>query len=302
MERDIEPVLPIECPLDVLAQVVVSMTGAQSWDVDLLYNELRASYPFRNLQRRAFDLVVDMLTGRYAATRIPALQAKVAFDRLDNSVTARKGALLTLYTSGGVIPDRGYFGLRHQETGARIGELDEEFVWEAKKGQVFTLGTQNWRIHRITHNDVFVRTARPKTPAPPFWRAEDADRDFYLSDKIARFLETAQNQMADSGFLDQLTSRYCLDGEGARFLTAFLKRQQSKTGCPLPHRHHGVVEHMPSGKGGTSFRQVVIHTFWGGAGQSSVRACTGGRVGKAPWPCTIGFSHQRCGLPPAAPG
>ena len=268
MEKDIEPLRPVECPLDVLAQIVVSMTGLESWDVNLLYGAVRASYPFRNLQRQAFDLVIDMLAGRYAATRIPALKPKIAFDRLDNTVTARKGALLTLYTSGGVIPDRGYFGLRHQETGARIGELDEEFVWEAKKGQVFTLGTQNWRIHRITHNDVFVRPARPKAPAPPFWRAEDADRDFYLSDKIARFLETAQNQMLGSAgpdqLLDQLTSRYRMDGEGARFLIDFLKRQQEKTGCRLPHRHHVVVERMPSGKGGQAVRQVVIHTFWGG--------------------------------------
>ncbi len=264
MERDIEPVRPIECPLDVLAQVVVSMTGEQSWNVNLLFNELRASYPFRGLRCQAFDLVVDMLAGRYAATRIPALRPKIAFDRLDNTVTIRKGALLTLYTSGGVIPDRGYFGLRHKETGARIGELDEEFVWEAKTGQTFTLGTQNWRIHRITHNDVFVRPARPKAMAPPFWRAEETDRDFYLSDKIARFLETAQNRMADPGFVDQLTSRYCMDGDGARFLMAFLKRQQEKTGCPLPHRHHVVVERMPSGKGGAPVRQIVIHTFWGG--------------------------------------
>ena len=264
MERDIEPVRPVECPLDVLAQVVVSMTGAQSWHVNVLYGELRASYPFRGLRRQAFDLIVDMLAGRYAATRIPALQPKIAFDRLDNTVTIRKGALLTLYTSGGVIPDRGYFGLRHQETGARIGELDEEFVWEAKIGQTFTLGTQNWRIQRISHNDVFVRPAKPKAMAPPFWRAEDADRDFHLSDKIARFLEVAQNQITDSGFLDQLTSRYCMDGDGARFLLAFLKRQQKKTGCPLPHRHHVVVERMPSGKGGAPVQQVVIHTFWGG--------------------------------------
>ena len=220
MQRDIEPVRLIECPLDVLAQVVVSMTGAQSWNVNVLYGELRASYPFRDLRRQAFDLVVDMLAGRYAATRIPSLRAKIAFDRLDNTVTARKGALLTLYTSGGVIPDRGYFGLRHKETGTRIGELDEEFVWEAKIGQTFTLGTQNWRIHQIGHNDVFVRPARPNVPAPPFWRAEDADRDFYLSDKIARFLEAAQKQMANPGFLELFTSRYRMP--------LWLTRQQSQ--------------------------------------------------------------------------
>lgn len=264
MEKDIEPLRPVECPLDVLAQVIVSMTGVQVWEVNLLYNALRACYPFRRLQRRAFDLVIEMLAGRYAATRIPALAPKIAYDRLDNTVTARKGALLTLYTSGGVIPDRGYFNLRHEASGARIGELDEEFVWEARKGQVFTLGTQNWRIQRITHSDVLVRPAGPRASAPPFWRAEQVDRDFYLSEKIARLLETAQNRMADAGFPGELVERYRMDAKGVRFLMDFLRRQREATGCGLPHRHHVVLEKMPLSKGGAGGRQVVIHTFWGG--------------------------------------
>ncbi len=263
-EKDIEPVRPVDCPLDVLAQVVVSMTGIETWDLDRLYNFLRACYPFRNLQRRAFDLTIEMLAGRYSATRIAVLQPKIAVDRLDNTVSARKGALLTLYTSGGVIPDRGYFELRHQDTGARIGELDEEFVWEAKKGQRFTLGTQNWQIQRITHNDVFVRPAKPKAPAPPFWRAEDIDRNYYLSRKIGEFLETAQQELSGDEFLGKLVTAFHLDEGAARYLVEFLKRQQRNTGCALPHRHHVVVESLPSGGSGVAAHQVVVHTFWGG--------------------------------------
>ena len=264
MARDIEPVRPVECPLDVLAQVVVSMVGAETWHADALYDALRTSYPFRRLKRRAFDLVIEMLAGRYAATRLPALQPKIAFDRLDNTLTARKGALLTLYTSGGVIPDRGYYNLRHQDSGARIGELDEEFVWEARKGQVFTLGTQNWRIQRITPNDVFVRPAKPRAPVPPFWKAESIDRDFYLSERIAHFLETAQSRLDDPRFADQLMTRHGMDAQGARFLVDFLRRQRDKTGCALPHRRHVVMETTTSDKGGSAVRQMVMHTFWGG--------------------------------------
>lgn len=264
LQRDIEPVRSVACPLDVLAQILVSMTGVQTWDADELYATLRASYPFHELKRSAFDLVVEMLAGRYGATRIVDLQPKIAFDRLENTLTAKKGALLSLYTSGGVIPDRGYFTLRHQESGARIGELDEEFVWEAKKGQVFTLGTQNWCIARVTHNDVFVKPAHPKAPAPPFWRAEGTDRDFFLADKIGRFLESAQRHLNDPGLTDEFRERYRLDKKGARYLVDFLMRQRQQTGCALPHRHHLVVERMPTQKGGAAMGQVVIHTFWGG--------------------------------------
>ena len=263
-ERDIEPVRPVAAPLDVLAQVLVSMTGIETWDADELYTVLCATYPFHDLKRSTFDLVVEMLAGRYAATRVAALQPKIGYDRMENTLTARKGALLNLYASGGVIPDRGYFGLRHQESGARIGELDEEFVWEAKKGQVFTLGTQNWRIQRITHNDVWVKPARPKAPAPPFWRAEDADQDFFLADKIGRLLEYAQNHLYDPGMVHEFHVHYGLDEKSARYLIDFLVRQQKRTGCALPHRHHLVVEQMPAQKGGAGIGQIVIHTFWGG--------------------------------------
>jgi ATP-dependent Lhr-like helicase len=264
LDRDVEPIRPVACPLDVLAQVIIAMTGLQTWGLDRLYAVIRCALPFNKLKRKAFERVVDMLAGRYAGTRIAALKPKLSVDRLDNTVSARKGALLSLYTSGGVIPDRGYFGLRHQQTGHRIGELDEEFVWEAKTGQVFTLGTQNWRICKITANDVIVLPAAPKAPAPPFWRAEDADRDFYLSEKIARFLEAADAHLTDPAFMDRLIDRYRLNPDSAVFLVEFLTRQRQRTGCPLPHRHHIVVEWFPAVKNGPDVRQAVIHTFWGG--------------------------------------
>jgi ATP-dependent Lhr-like helicase len=169
--QDIESAKPVECPLDVLSQVIVSMTGTEIWNIDHLYEMLKTSRPYQNLTREQFDLVLSMLAGRYADTRIRELKARVSIDRIDNTVKDRRGALRNLYMSGGVITDRGYFNLRHLETNARIGELDEEFVWEARIGQIFTLGTQNWKIERITHNDVFVRPAGPGKTAPPFWIA-----------------------------------------------------------------------------------------------------------------------------------
>ena len=147
---------PVLGPLDVLAQVIVSMVGVETWEVNSLFASVKATYPYRHLSREQFDLVLNMLAGRYAQARIRELKPLISIDRIDHTVAARKGALQALYPSGGVIPDRGYFHLRHQETNARIGELDEEFVWEASVGDTFALGTQNWQIGRITHNDVLV--------------------------------------------------------------------------------------------------------------------------------------------------
>ena len=172
-ERDIEPLKPIRNPLDVLAQTLVSCAGSEQWRSDDLYRVITRAAPYHDLPREHFDLVVEMLAGRYAGTRIRDLKPRLAYDRIAGSVQARKGAVFALYTSGGTIPNRGYFTLRHADTGAMIGELDEEFVWEATVGQTFNLGSQLWLIQRITHNDVLVKNAPPKAMAPPFWRAED---------------------------------------------------------------------------------------------------------------------------------
>ena len=181
----------------MLAQIIVSMTGVETWNLDDLYARLKTSYPYQSLSRRQFDLVIEMLAGRYAGSRLRELKPRIAVDKLENTVTARKGALQAVYFSGGTIPDRGYFHLRHNESGARIGELDEEFVWEATIGQVFTLSTQNWKIERITHNDVFVTPARPGAAAPPFWKAEENLRDSHFSERIADFLEAAEELLED---------------------------------------------------------------------------------------------------------
>jgi ATP-dependent Lhr-like helicase len=264
LSQDIEAIGPVQCPLDVLAQVIISMVGVEMWDLDALYIQLKASYPYHSLSRVQFDLVLNMLAGRYSDSRIRELKPRVSIDRIDNRVTARKGALLALYISGGMIPDRGYFHLRHHETNARIGELDEEFVWEASVGQNFTLGTQNWKIERITHNDVFVRPSHPKSMATPFWKGEERNRDFHFSGKIARFLEAANGHLGDPGFASSLVKDHYMDPGSAEKLITFLKKQKETTGCPLPHRHHLLIEFVSAGPGSAPGNQVLMHTQWGG--------------------------------------
>ena len=264
LEHDIELQQPVLCPLDVLAQNTVSMAATEAWDIGLLYATLKASYPYRHLNRELFDLVLDMLTGRYAETRIRELKPLLSVDRLDNTVAAKRGALQTLYLSGGVIPDRGYFHLRHHETKARIGDLDEEFVWEARVGDTFTFGTQNWEIRQITHNDVLVTPARPDATSAPFWKGEEYGRDFHFSEHIGRFLEEIDPHLDDhQGLVSRLQEERCMDAATAGHLIEFLRKQREATSCSLPHRHHLVAEFVSTGPQATPSPQVVLHTLWG---------------------------------------
>ena len=262
-EKALEPVSTIRNPLDVLGQIIISMTGTGSRDLDDLYAELKRATAFHELGRREFDLVINMLLGRYANHHIRELKPRVRVDRTNNQIEARKGALLSLYLSGGVIPDRGYFQLRHETDNARIGELDEEFVWEARVGQVFSLGTQSWQVRRITHNDVIVGPARPGASAPPFWKAEPINRSFHYAERINRFLESANDQVHEPGFKDRLIEDYCAEPRVAEEIVAYLKRQQEHIGLPLPHRHHLVIEKVRSGPGRAAGHQLVMHTGWG---------------------------------------
>ncbi|MBU2646799.1 DEAD/DEAH box helicase [bacterium] len=264
LERDIEPVQPVLCPLDVLAQIIISMTGTETWDIDRLYAHLTSGFPYRDLSQETFNLVLNMLSGRYANSRIRELKPRISVDWMDRTVAARKGALLALYMSGGTIPDRGYFSLRHHDTHIRIGELDEEFVWEATIGKTFTLGTQNWKIQRITHNDVFVSPGHPQLLEMPFWKSEEFNRGHHLSQKIAVFMEEANERLNDPDYKETIQQTYALDDPSTNLLVDFLKQQKAHTGSDLPHRHHLLVESVTRGPGFSPGHQVVLHTLWGG--------------------------------------
>jgi ATP-dependent Lhr-like helicase len=263
LDGDIEPADPVGNPLDVLAQVMVSMTVRQSWKIDDLYDHVRAADTYRHLPRQQFDLVLDMLAGRYASTRMRSLRPLVSIDRVDDTVRARPGVERLLYLSGGTIPDRGYFHLRVEGSGAPLGQLDEEFVWERSVGDTFTLGVQTWRVRRITHNDVFVAPADARSAMAPFWRAEERDRSSFLSERIAAFLERALPRLEDSAFVDELQQDYYLKADAAAELLRLLKEQEASTGT-LPHRHQVVVEHTVPASGKGNHRQLVLHTAWGG--------------------------------------
>jgi ATP-dependent Lhr-like helicase len=227
--------------------------------VDALFVAVRRVYAYRELSRAAFDLTLGMLAGRYAAARLRELSPLVAIDALDGTASARAGALLRLYASGGVIADRGYYALRRQDSATRLGELDEVFVWEARLGQVFAFGAQNWRIERITDADVFVSPAGAGAVPAPFWLGDPRQRDRHFSGLVAAFLEEADTRLDDPAFAAALATEYFLDPQAAQALVGYLRRQKEATGAALPHARHLLIEVTDTGPGGAPGNQVILH-------------------------------------------
>jgi ATP-dependent Lhr-like helicase len=264
MEREIEEARPVQCPLDVLAQVIVSMTGIEKWTVEGLFNFIRTSSPYHKLTRHQFDLVLEMLAGRYSETRIRELHPRISYDRIDNTVQGKEGVLNLIYHSGGTIPDRGYYGLLLKDSSARIGELDEEFVWERKIGDTFSLGAQSWQITKIDSQNVEVTPCEGPVGLAPFWKADKGYRGFHLFEKIGKFLGYANDRLSDPSFLHELIDTYFMEEAAAIQLIDFLKSQKEVTGCNLPHRHHVLIEHFSDPLSTKAPKQVIVYTMWGG--------------------------------------
>lgn len=262
-DQDIEEMQPITAPLDVLAQVMLSMVCSETWQLDDLFATLRGSWPYRDLSRRQFDLVVDMLAGRYADSRIRELRPRISIDGVRGTIKARPGSARLIYMAGGTIADRGYFALRREDTLVKLGELDEEFVWERSIGDAFTLGAQTWQVRKITHNDVLVAPSRGGGNLAPFWRADNMDRSFAFCQKAARFLVRAELELDDSAFATSLRRDFCMQAGAAQELLSFLRLQKAATG-KLPHAERLLVEHCPLQVQGEHQQQIILHTLWGG--------------------------------------
>ncbi len=264
LEGDIEPLRPPRAPLDVLAQLLLSMTATRSWHLDDLFDAVRAAEPYRRLSRRLFDRTVAMLAGSDAATRLPELKPRLAVDRATGTARARPAVARLLYASGGTIPDRGTFRMRLADSRTPVGELDEEFVWERRVGDIFSLGVQTWRIERITQDDVHVRPSGSAAVQTPFWRFDGRSTPSHLADRRARLAEQLVGGLDEPGLVAHLQRAYRFDSEGAEALVRLLQAQRAATGCAPPHRHHIVVEHLDPLRSGDGRRLTIVHTLWGG--------------------------------------
>ena len=253
---------PMNC-LDVLAQQVVALAATDDWTVPDLYALVRRAYPYRDLSPQAFETTLEMVSGRYRfaeptprrsrdregaeevvepsplphgrgsdgspARTLEALQPRVSWDRVHNRILALPGSRHTALVNGGVIPDVGQYAA-YASNGLRIGELDEEFIYERRVGDAFLLGTNAWRLDRIEADRVIVSPAEGAPATVPFWRGEGGGRTYDLGLAIGAFLRNLKERIDAPDLLDWLQRECHLDANTARNLRQHVTRQLIATG------------------------------------------------------------------------
>jgi len=246
-------------PLDVLAQQIVAMVAMDPWRVADLAALVRRAAPFADLPDSALHAVLDMLAGRYPSTAFAELRPRLVWDRATDLLTARPGAQRLAVTSGGTIPDRGLFGvfLAGSGGGARVGELDEEMVYESRVGDVFLLGSTSWRIEEITPDRVLVSPA-PGAPARmPFWKGDQPGRPAELGRAIGARLRALSRQEETEAV--RALRAGGLDERAARNLVAYLREQREAT-RHVPDDRTVVVERFRDELGDW---RLVVHSVLG---------------------------------------
>ena len=264
-------------PLDVLAQQLVAMGSMERWSVDELYNTVRSAAPYAELSRPIFDGVLDMLSGRYPSDDFAELRPRLTWDRVNGTVMARQGAKRVAIANAGTIPDRGLFGVflsGAEKDKARVGELDEEMVFEARAGETFLLGASTWRIDQITHDRVLVSPAPGEPGKMPFWKGEGPGRPVELGMAIGKLVRDLRKQdPADARAV--LQHDHGLDALAAANLLKYLEDQQAATGT-VPDDRTVVIEQSRDDLG--DWRVAVltpfgsrIHAPWAMAATARVR-------------------------------
>ena len=259
----IEPTRYPRNPLDIVAQHVVAMVSMDNWDADELYAAIRRAAPFAELSRGAFDGVLDMLSGLYPSDEFAELRPRITWDRVANTITARPGSKRVAILNGGTIPDRGLYGVflagAEKVQSARVGELDEEMVFESRVGETFLLGASTWRIEEITHDRVLVTPAPGQPGKMPFWRADAAERTVRFGEEIGRLVrEVRESRPAEA--IKRLTQKHDLDRLAAENFLRYLNDQHEATGA-VPDDRTIVIERVLDELG--DWRVCVLTPFGG---------------------------------------
>ncbi|HUQ39253.1 MAG TPA: DEAD/DEAH box helicase [Acidimicrobiales bacterium] len=264
-------------PLDVLAQQIVAMAANETVTVDDVEAMARGTYNFAELDPEVFEGVLDMLSGRYPSDEFAELRPRITWDRAEGTLTARPGARMLAVTSGGTIPDRGLFGVFTPE-GTRVGELDEEYVYESRVGETFVLGATTWRMEEITRDRVVVTPAPGQPGKMPFWHGDAPGRPYELGQAVGKFVGEAES------WTDERLHDECgLDPLAIRNLRAYLAEERESTGGVLPTDKQLVVERFRDELG--DWRVCVlspfgarVHAPWALAIEAKIRDRTGVEV------------------------
>ena len=274
-------------PLDVLAQQIVAMTVMDEWSGDDLFRTLTRAAPYETLTREVLDGVLGMLAGAYPSDEFAELKPRLVWDRVTDTIEGRRDARVVAVTSGGTIPDRGLFGVFMQgETGTpgrRVGELDEEMVYELRAGMhgdVIVLGASSWRVQEISHDRVTV-TPAPGVPGKlPFWKGDAVGRPIELGRALGAFVgemevELGRGPRGREDAATRLREHHDLDDRAAENLLSYLEDEREATGA-LPTDKRIVVERFRDELG--DWRLTLLTPF-------------GGRV-HAPWSLAIAARLQ----------
>ena len=260
LNGELEPVAPPHNPLDVLAQQTVAAVAMDRLSADAWFATVRRADPFRALPRSLFDATLDMLAGKYPSDEFAQFRPRLIWDREANLLSPRPGAQHLAVTSGGTIPDRGAFSVmlpegEEQAGSRRVGELDEEMVYESRVNDIITLGATSWRIQQITHDQVVVVPAPGRSARLPFWRGDGLGRSALLGESIGRFLrETEAEQRA--GIERQAPG---VDASAQHNIQTLIAEQREATGL-LPTDATLLIERC---RDETGDWRVILHSPWG---------------------------------------
>ncbi|MGA2928155.1 MAG: DEAD/DEAH box helicase, partial [Solirubrobacteraceae bacterium] len=257
-EQQIETTVVPRNPLDVLAQQIVAIAAAAPADRPVAVHELAQmiarTHTYRDLPEAHLHGVLDMLDGRYPSQEFAELRPRIVWDRVKGTIRARPGARQLAVTNAGTIPDRGLYAVTLPD-GRRVGELDEEMVYEARPGQTFLLGASTWRIEEIGRDRVIVTPAPGLPGAVPFWKGDGVGRPKELGQAVGAFARWAVDQPPE-----RLESEYDLDPRAARNLIEFLREQQAATRV-IPSDRAVVIERFRDEIG--DWRVCVLSPFGG---------------------------------------
>ena len=248
-------------PLDVLAQQIVAIASTGQLRVDELFDLVRAAAPFADLPRSSFEGVLDMLSGRYPSDEFAELRPRLTWDRIAGTLRAREGAGRVAIANAGTIPDRGLYGVflagGDGKTSRRVGELDEEMVFETRTGDVFVLGASSWRVEEITQDKVIVTPAPGQPGKMPFWHGDRPGRPVEFGRQVGQMSrELLKGTRAKA--MQRLQEQHGLDERAARNLMAYLQDQADATG-EVPSDQTIIVERYIDEVG--DYRVCVLTPF-----------------------------------------
>jgi ATP-dependent helicase Lhr and Lhr-like helicase len=257
--HEVEPTtVPMDC-LDVLAQQIVAMVSVDDWETEKLFDLIRQSYCYNSLSGKLFRNVLQMLAGRYSHEAFRELRARVSWDKVNDTLSALPGSNQLAITSGGTISDRGYYGVYLEDGKTKVGEVDEEFVYESRSGDTFILGSSVWRIAEITPNTLSVIPAPGQPGRMPFWRGEGIGRSYELAGDLGGFRREMNERLDDPGCLTWLQREFPVDSRAAWNIMEYLKKQREATGA-IPNDRLMLIEGFRDEIGDP---RIVIHAPFG---------------------------------------